>query len=402
MDERAQALILDIYDTILDPSHWPRVLDQIAELVDARGCIMFEIDGDMPGRALSAKHISSVYDRQTVDAYIREQAAYELADQELFARHSALADSVDIIGDDVLAESRQELDARPNSRAMAAFGIDHRAGALLSKDHPQRNRFSIQFSKHHGPINGGDRRILDLLLPHMAKACELARPLSRLQKLSANLVAALDKFRIGVCLIRANRSIVTQNYEFSRQMSESATFRKSPSGQLMMRRPEDQAWLEGLVAEVTNHGKFGARPRKEALAGSRASHHGTLSVEIAPLTSGDAFGERRLDGFAVYSLDTSRPLDLDIGVVSQVLSLTDAEGALINLLAQGLTNREIAAQRDRSVETVNSQVKSLLSKSDCANRTQLIRRATNIGANFLMGTPQTGDAPVPRSNMMGD
>ena len=48
-----------------------------------------------------------------------------------------------------------------------------------------------------------------------------------------------------------------------------------------------------------------------------------------------------------------------------------------------LTNREIAGHRDRSVETINTQVKSLLAKADCANRTQLIRRATTIGCRFL-------------------
>ena len=57
--------------------------------------------------------------------------------------------------------------------------------------------------------------------------------------------------------------------------------------------------------------------------------------------------------------------------------------SLHGLLAEGLTNRQISDRRNRSVETINSQVKSLLAKADCANRTQLIRRATTIGCRFL-------------------
>jgi len=131
------------------------------------------------------------------------------------------------------------------------------------------------------------------------------------------------------------------------------------------------------------HGKFGARPRKEALVGG-SSESGGLAVEILPLASNDAFGEQRIDGFAVCSLDTSQPIPLDLKRVSQALSLTNTEIRLIEFLAEGLTNREIAARRVRSIETINSQVKGILMKTDCANRTQLIRKITNIGADFLI------------------
>lgn len=391
MDDRVRSLILDIYDTILDDTSWDRVLDQVAEVVGARGCIMFEIESE-PSGALSATHLSSAYDPKLVDDYNRVHAKLELADQSLFARHSAAGDGVDIISDEVLAKTQEELAARANSKAMASFGIHHRAGALLSKDNPLKNRFSVQFTQDHGPLNKADRRILNTLLPHMAKACELARPVSHLQKMSVGLAAALDNFRIGVCLIRADRAIIAQNREFERQMSDTGIFFRTSSGQLEMRRSEDQEWFQRLVSDIGNHGQFGARPRKEALAGTGRGSDITLSVELAPLTSADAFGETRLDGFAVYSFDTSKPIDLDIDVVSQALSLTQSEGALVGLLAQGMTNREIAERRERSVETVNSQVKSLLLKADCANRTQIIRRVTNIGANFLMESPHNGDA----------
>ena len=391
MDSRVHSLVLDIYDTILDESAWDRVLDQVAGLIGARGCIMFEIDTEQT-RALTATHLSSAYDRSLVNEYNRVFVEQELADQSVFARHSTLGDEITVVSDEVLAKSQEELAARPNARAMAGWGIHHRAGAILSRDNPSHNRFSVQFSREHGPLNAADQGILRILLPHMAKACELARPVSSLQRASVSLSAALDRLRIGVCLIRSNRDIIAKNAEFDRQIGETGVFFRSSSGKLQMRQAEDQLWLEQLVASAGNHGRYGARPRKEALGGTGEGAEITLSVEIAPLTSADAFGETRLDGFAVYSLDTSRPIVLDIDVVSKALSLTQSEGALVDMLSQGLTNREIAERRQRSVETVNSQVKSLLSKAGCANRTQIIRRATTIGANFLMDAPHNGDA----------
>ena len=85
----------------------------------------------------------------------------------------------------------------------------------------------------------------------------------------------------------------------------------------------------------------------------------------------------------VYSLDTTTNLDLDVETVGKVLNLTSSETVLVELMADGLTNRQIADIRDRSVDTVNTQVKSLLAKANCANRTQLIRRASHIGGHFV-------------------
>ncbi len=384
MSENDQALVLDIYDTIIDPGRWPAVLDKVAKALDARGCIMFEMETLADGsRRLSCPHVSARYDRAQVANYVRQFADLELADQDLFARYSATGDGIEVIGDEVLAGNPEKLIARPNARAMAEFGIVHRAGALLSKDNPARDRFSIQFSARHGPICHSDREKLHRLLPHLAKACELARTLSSLTDLTRNLSSVLDQFRMGVCLIRADRSVVAQNAEFDRQISEFGTFRRTPSGRIEMARSPDQEWLVNLCTSTARHGRFGARPRKEAMAATRTDDAGRLAIEIAPLTSADAFGERRLDGFAIFSFDTSRPIGINLDLVSKVLVLTDSEKALVSLVADGMTNKEIAERRDRSVETINTQVKNLLAKADCANRTQLIRRVTTIGANFM-------------------
>ena len=92
---------------------------------------------------------------------------------------------------------------------------------------------------------------------------------------------------------------------------------------------------------------------------------------------------------------TLKTVDLDGGehlkpqwqgydLTRRVPVLTPRERDVLRLLTDGLTNRQISDRRNRSVETINSQVKSLLAKADCANRTQLIRLASSIGASFVM------------------
>ena len=229
----------------------------------------------------------------------------------------------------------------------------------------------------------GDRAVLGLYLPHLAKAFELSRPIDRWRGLAAGLAATLDRLSIGICLIRPDRAVIAQNAEFRRQVDELGVMAVTRDGRLEVRHPEGRAWLERLTGDPARHGQFGARPRKEALGALRRDDQVSVSVEIAPLGTLEAFGGGRLDGYVVYCLDTSRPVEIDLEGVRRAMGLTAAEADLLGLLAEGLTNREIAGHRDRSVETINTQVKSLLAKADCANRTQLIRRATTIGCRFL-------------------
>lgn len=79
------------------------------------------------------------------------------------------------------------------------------------------------------------------------------------------------------------------------------------------------------------------------------------------------------------------PAKPDEQLVRAVFSRTKTESELAVLIADGLTNREIADRRSRSVETVNVQVKSLLSKTQCANRTQLVRLLMSFSTDLLHG-----------------
>jgi DNA-binding CsgD family transcriptional regulator len=56
-------------------------------------------------------------------------------------------------------------------------------------------------------------------------------------------------------------------------------------------------------------------------------------------------------------------------------ALSDLDLAILRLVSEGFTNREIAAQVHRSENTVKSRVRSILERTDSANRTDLVRRA---------------------------
>lgn len=385
-------LILEIYDAAVDPGLWPAVLDKIAFFVGARGAIIFSLEGPAAQRKLSATHMSGLYDPLIVAEYLRLHQHQELADQDRFAFFSKRSDGIELIPDRVLAESEEELLSRPNVQMMRKLQIFHRSGALLNKDNIFRDRCAMQFSESHGPLNDEDIRKTALVLPHVAKALNLSRPTEQLFDRFRSVLTYLDMLTVGVCLLNDGGAIMLRNREFQRQMDVYRVFRPGPTGKLMFDDANTDRAVRRLLADVANHGHFGARPRKEAVAAILEGDDYRLCIEVAPLTQSAEFGTNAVSGHILYSLDTAQPVAVNTGLMANLFELTEVETEVLRLMAEGLTNREISDRRAKSVETINSQTKSILAKTMSANRTQLIRLTTNLSANFL-------SAPVTR---MGD
>ncbi len=378
------ALVLDIYDTAVDPTRWPEVLERISRFIGARGAFVFELQGVGEDQRIYAPFYSSSYDPQLVTTYLRVHNKQELIDQEIFARLSRRTDHIQLIGDDVLADSEEELLARPNVQEMMRNGLRYRAGALLNKDQINQDRFALQFSSRRGPVNADHARNAELLMPHIAKALNVSRPTTQLAAKYRSVADVLDRLIVGICVLDANGNVVLVNHEFQRQMDWHTVFRKDPTGKLVMRTDVAQHALTRLRKDASNHGRFGARPRKEAIISTVGGEPHTLCVEVVPLTSAAEFGEKRMQGHIIYSMDTGNSYKISGDVLSEMFQLTQAETAVLELMADGLTNAQICERRGKSVETINSQVKSVLIKTGTSNRTQAIRLATNISSSFII------------------
>jgi PAS domain-containing protein len=333
MRDKSLAVVLGLYDSVVDQSKLPEALQRFADFIGARGCIVFEVPDRAAGTRLAVSVCSADSRPELIHDYIVKFGQQEFADQAPFVDCSLATDRIELFSESIIGKTKAQLRAQPNVRWMRAVGVRHRAGCLLDKDNRYVSRFSVQFSDE-ADLSSPDRRAaLEDLLPHVAKAIDFGRPSAALAAMNAGLIAALDHLRIGVCLLDRQLRIVTANREFDRQAEAHRAFRIDPGRRLSMPDPTGHERFVELVNDALSHGRYGARPRKEAFALKSSSGREVLCVEIAPLAHVEAIGSKNFDGAIVYSHDTSLPIQCDTAVIRQAFGFTKAEGELIARLS---------------------------------------------------------------------
>lgn len=376
-------LIARIYDCALQASLWPEVLQDIAQQGGAFGAMLFDCEWQGPTERVALRYCSTVYDPALVGWYVDTHNSHEVHDQHRFARLSSSGDEVNLIRCDDLYASRAELEAKPNMLAMMDFGVHYRAGALLSKDTAAMDRFALQFRQNQGPMSEPARQAVTALLPHVAKALSIGRVLQSTEAQKRALAQTLEAVPFGIGIIKANGAILYSNSEF-RHLCE--TYRLiGVMNAAQLRVPNLPLPMQALLRSAQAHGKFGARPLREAAFVPGPLDGTGLFLEISPISDHPEF-ERFGDGsFLVSLLDSQRAHVINPDIVRRFFPLTDSEMSVLELVVKGHTNGEIAELRGRSLETVNTQMKSLIRKSGTRNRTELVRVAVSLSVASLNG-----------------
>lgn len=382
-DPALSEIILKAYSAAHAPDVWTEVLDQLTERYRAKGIIFWEWRGQGDTLKLNAPLFSSNYKREALNAYLQRHQQREYADQTEFEQKSLqfgrlAPDKIDLVNERDLYPNEDAYLATPHVQELLRHGVRHRYGALLDRDNPFHARFSLQTGETRGPLSTDEQAELAALLPHVAKAMDLAEALSERRTKNTAFLNALNRFNVGVCILDTEARVIDRNNEFDRQIEEFGAFWLSRDAKLILHDQVNRKHFDDLLEDFRHHGTFGARPRKEALLVNTPDKAGALCLELLPPAPLQESGARAARYAVLISRDTTRPIQIDLHSAQRAFQLTDAEIQVLDLVCGGLTNPAIAAQRDRSVETINAQVKTVLGKTGTANRTQLVRLMCNF------------------------
>jgi DNA-binding CsgD family transcriptional regulator len=187
-----------------------------------------------------------------------------------------------------------------------------------------------------------------------------------------------------VAVISPRGTVLYANTEFERCMSEYKIFRKSANGVLQIAEERvngtQAKHFHDLVAKRDQHGLFGARARQEGIVVNLAKPGTALFIEVCPIEVSERTGNLGQGCRLVTIIDTSRAVSFDTARLQSYYHLTISETEILELVARGWTNAEISEMRNRSLDTVKSQMKNLMRKTNSQNRTDLVHMIHNLSS----------------------
>ena len=112
----------------------------------------------------------------------------------------------------------------------------------------------------------------------------------------------------------------------------------------------------------------------------RPAGRSRLGLHVSPVGGGSAdFGGRRVAAL-VLLVDPARGRRIDAGRVAAMLGLTESEGRVAALLAEGLSMREIAAATGLAESYVRWLFKQVYGKLGVSGQVALVRQVLAVDA----------------------
>ena len=203
-----------------------------------------------------------------------------------------------------------------------------------------------------------------------------------------SVLTVLDRLEVGVCIAEQDATVIVKNsaarkiVSFSNELSFSKNRLRLANhrvDKLLKQRIRNSFLAEDLSARTDNDNHTEDQKwQQDIIVTARDCNHSELIIEISPIRlSQDRKHTSVVSGHAlIMIMDASHRITLSADRLAQIHRLTDTESVICQLLLDGKTTREMAHLRGVSTETIKSQVKSVMSKTNSIRRTDLIRLVT--------------------------
>lgn len=228
-----------------------------------------------------------------------------------------------------------------------------------------------------GEFDAEALHLFECALPHLRAGQVLRRELDDANLRAARAEAALEHTVAAAFLLDAGGRVVHMNQlaEAMIRSSDCVTLRRN---RIMATNASQQARLRALIGRAISAAQASATPPAEAIALERGCDRRPLFVRVLPL-SVELTSEKAPAGHALLLItDPDGVLKDPSHLLKSLFSLTNAEIEVAATLRAGFTLAEIAVVRGVSLETIRSQLKSLLQKTNTRRQSDLIRLLTTL------------------------
>lgn len=365
-----------IYRSAIGPeNNWSEALDRTAHEMGAVSGSLHLVDSQRT--EIGVTGVSSLYanlSHERVRYWVETYGKSDLPSYRALhlKREIGFYSDMELLGFDNEAQHAEH----PSIKyAVEYFGTRHRAGTRLNLHDAWLDMLAVQYAAARGPMTPKEAAIGLLITPHMAKSVELHRAFVMLRQRYNAVIAALDRWQMGICIVVEDGSLVVTNRHADEILAGGDGITRDNTGRLACMDADSDGILRDALARASATA-CGVDDKAESLiAVGRTSGRDAYLVSVAPLGDDGHELEPGFRGALVAIIDPSRKATISTAGMGEIYKLTKSEQAVCQLLAEGCKTDSIAEIRNLQFETVRSYVKSILAKTRTHGRPDLVRLA---------------------------
>lgn len=373
MSDSVLQALPSIYDAAINSDRWSEALDAAIPILGAKqgGLLVSDLRDAEP---FSFSQHSALYrtrlGSRNLRFYMENMVRWEADSWPVIRaqpKHTIIRD-IDVWPD------LDALRSRPDARFLQEkFGCFRRIAARLNGNRCWFDTLSLQFDIELEDFPETTFDAMRLLIPHFAKAVELGRAFDLLRSRYQAVLSALDHVQIGMCIALGRGDVIVVNREAERIFDQDDGINLAKDRTFVCRDPDVGRALAEAV-QVAAHTSAGAGESAEIImAVQRRSKAQPFLIEVTPLRDYAREVETGLEGALVTVIDPDNTTPFSTAMVADAYGLTPAESEVCRHLVDGWTNGRIADERRVSIDTVKTQIASILQKTLTRRRSELIR-----------------------------
>ncbi len=363
--ERLSRLIGDIYDCVLDPTHWDETLDDVRALLDCANAILYV--AELPSQQHRLEKMVGV------DRHWAERLSRHVPD--VAALHSLVEDFYTRPLDEPFVCSRDV--PGPAWHANGYFlgwaqpqGIIDVIDTILIRRPNRVASCALGRHEHFGPIGEREVQLTRLLAPHLRRAVTISDLIDMKSFAAEALGSTLDALTVGVVLVDEGSAILHANCVAARMLEQDGPITVA-GGRLQAAQPAATERLRRAIAIATrDETRIGAAGIGLALterSGEIATAH------VLPLARRSL--RPRLETPAVAAVfvapGASTPV-AELTAVAEGFGLTPSEMRVLERLVFGDSITGAAEALGIATTTAKTHLARILAKTGARRQTTLL------------------------------
>jgi DNA-binding CsgD family transcriptional regulator len=265
------------------------------------------------------------------------------------------------------------------------YGVRHMHGARLYQDDRMGVMLGLHRAVGNDPIDGDDWQFVRRLCFHLVRAAGIYVATRRTSTEAAIGRATLDRIDVPLLLLDRHFGIAQRNHAADVFLKTSGVLAERQDARLVC---QDTGIGEALLQAVVDllHGASGGAPKPapsmRVILPLRPQGSGRPIVAcLVPIRAAETMGAfGAADVVMLMIHDCNQSVCPDPYVLSAAFDFTPTEARVASALVEGLSPKEIAQRHGVSLNTVQTQVRSVLSKAGTNRTAELVSLLGTLAA----------------------